>query len=137
MQRADVQAGYAATYTGIVHEGQIQLAERVTLPEGSMVYVLVPLSVDVNIARRKANRWLLEYVGNMLRANHPRFVRTQTHTLWRFGVFVTALSHAPLGPVGYVDVDATSSEVLTDEQAAEEIASHGERLECVPLSANN
>jgi hypothetical protein len=69
----------------------------------------------------------LENVGNMLRADHPHFVRTPTGTLWRFGAFVTASSHEPVGPVGYVDVDTASGEVLSDAQTAEEIAKRGER----------
>jgi hypothetical protein len=36
MQRADVQTGELAAYTGFVREGRIQLAETVTLPEGSL-----------------------------------------------------------------------------------------------------
>ncbi|MBN1873986.1 MAG: hypothetical protein JXA33_07135 [Anaerolineae bacterium] len=131
MQYTDVQTREAVTYTGFVREGHIQLAETVTLPEGSMVYVLVPVTVDVNAARRKATRWLLEHVGNMLRADQPHFVRTQTHAFWRFGVFVIALAHDPIGPVGYVDVSATNGDILTDEQTAEEIARHGECLECI------
>ncbi|MBN1487427.1 MAG: hypothetical protein JW981_07280 [Anaerolineae bacterium] len=137
MQRTGIQTGELAAYTGVVREGRIQLVETVTLPEGSMVYVLVPVAVDVNAARRKANRWLLENVGNMLRADHPLFVRLPNQTIWRFGAFVTASSHKPIGPVGYIDVDTVSGEVLADDQTAEEIATRGERLECIPLPADN
>jgi len=139
MQRADVQeTGQArnpsiAAYTGFVREGRIQLAEPAVLPEGSLVYVLVPVVVDAHIARRKANRWLLENVGNMMRADQPVFVRSQGRAVWRFGAFVTAISHPPVGPVGHVDVDAATGEVLADDHTAEEIASRGERLECISL----
>jgi hypothetical protein len=137
MQRVDVQTGELAAYTGFVREGRIQLAETVTLPEGSMVYVLIPVVVDVNTARRKANRWLLENVGVMLRADRPSFVRSATRPLWRFGAYVTAVSREPIGPVGYVEVDAVNGAVLADAQTAEEIAARGERLECLPLPADN
>jgi len=137
MQRVDVQTGGLAAYTGVVREGRIQLAETVTLPEGSMVYVLIPVVVDVNTARRKANRWLLENVGVMLRADRPSFVRSATRPLWRFGAYVTAASRDPVGPVGYVEVDAVNGAVLADAHTAEEIAIRGERLECLPLSADN
>jgi hypothetical protein len=78
MQHTEGQTGELATYTDVVREGQIQLAETVTLPEGSMVYILIPVAIDVNVTRRRANHWLLENVGNMLRADHPHFVRTLT-----------------------------------------------------------
>jgi hypothetical protein len=137
MQRVDVQTGGLAAYTGVVREGRIQLAETVTLPEGSMVYVLIPVVVDVATARRKANRWLLEHVGVMLRADRPTFVRSATRSLWRFGAYVTAASRELVGPVGYVEVDAANGAVLADAQTAEEIAARGERLECLTLPADN
>jgi hypothetical protein len=137
MQRVDVQTGELAAYTGFVREGRIQLAETVTLPEGSMVYVLIPVVVDMTTARRKANRWLLENVGVMLRADRPSFVRSSTRPLWRFGAYVTAASREPVGPVGYVEVDAVNGAVLADAQTAEEIATRGECLECLPLPADN
>ena len=86
--------------------------------------------VDAHAARRKANRWLLENVGNMMRADQPVFVRSRGRAAWRFGAFVTAILHPPVGPAGYVDVDAATGEVLADDHAAEEIASRGERLVC-------
>lgn len=58
-----------ATYIGVVREGQIRLAESITLPEGSQVYVVVPAVMDEHIARHKANRWLIENVGNMVMAD--------------------------------------------------------------------
>ena len=139
MQRVDVQRAEQvqnpsiAAYTGFVREGRIQLAEPADLPEGSLVYVLVPMVVDAHTAGRKANRWLLENVGNMMRADQPVFVRSRGRAAWRFGAFVTAISHPPIGPVGYLDVDVATGEVLADDHTAEEIASRGERLECIPL----
>ncbi|HOT91668.1 MAG TPA: hypothetical protein PLJ78_06640 [Anaerolineae bacterium] len=137
MQQTEVQAGGLTAYTGFVREGHIQLAETVTLPEGSMVYVLVPVTVDAITARRKANRWLLEHVGVMLRADRPTFVRSATRPLWRFGAYVTAVSREPVGPVGYVEVDAINGMVLADARTAEEIAARGERLECLPFPPDN
>jgi hypothetical protein len=98
-----------------------------------MLEVEEPMVVDAHAARRKANRWLLENVGNMMRADQPVFVRSRGRAAWRFGAFVTAISHPPIGPVGYVDVDVATGEVLADDHTAEEIASRGERLECIPL----
>ncbi len=133
----EAPTGSLAAYTGFVREGHIQLAEKVTLPEGSLVYVLIPPVIDVAVAQRKANRWLLDHVGTMLRADHPVFLRFPTHTVWRFAAFVTAATHAPIGPVGYVDIDATTGVVLANTHLAEEIAARGERLECIPLPTDN
>ena len=43
-----------------------------------------------------------------------------------FGAFVTAPSHEPIGPIGYVDVDATSGVVLTDKRVTQEMIARGE-----------
>ncbi len=53
-------------------------------------------------------------------------VRSATRPLWRFGAYVVAASRAPVGPVGYVEVDAVNGAVLADAHTAEEIAARGE-----------
>jgi len=126
-----------ATYLGIVREGQIHLVEPASLLEGSQVYVVVPHLVDVGAARRKANRWLIENVGNMVMADQASLVRAGERALWRFDAFVTAHSHAPWGPIGQVDVDAATGEVLADARRAEEMIRRGERVERAPLPADS
>ncbi|MCP4420773.1 MAG: hypothetical protein GY805_29540 [Chloroflexi bacterium] len=56
------------TYSGIVRQGKIELKDALAVPEGQQVYVVVP-QIDEQAARRKANRWLLDNVGNMLMAD--------------------------------------------------------------------
>ena len=85
----------------------------------------VRLAVDEYTARRKANRWLVERVGNMVMADHPILTQSEGQPVWRFDAFVTSLSHAPRGPIGYVDVDATTGDVLADDRAVEEMRQHG------------
>ena len=53
------------TYIGIVCEGRVEFETPVALPEGSQVVVL-PVKLDERIARRKANSWLAENVGNVV-----------------------------------------------------------------------
>ena len=85
----------------------------------------VRLAVDEYTARRKANRWLVERVGNMVMADHPILTQSEGQPIWRFDAFVTSLSHAPRGPIGYVDVDATTGKVLADNRAVEEMRQRG------------
>jgi hypothetical protein len=117
------------TYHGVVHAGHIQLEPGVDLPEGSQVYVIVagqePI-VEERMAQRKANRWLVEYVGNLLAAAEGRLIEADGRILWRFGAFITGRGHRPRGPIGYVDVDAHSGKVLATEHQANEMIAHGE-----------
>jgi hypothetical protein len=124
------------TFIGIVQQdGHIHLTEPAKLPEGSLVYVVVPAALDVHAARRRANRWLMDHVGDMVMANQPAFTKTDERAIWRFGAFVTALRKQPQGPIGYVDVDASTGQVLTDTVAAQEMITRGKQVELDPLPA--
>ena len=116
------------TYRGVIQEGRIHLTDA-SLPEGAQVLVTVIPFTDERYARRKANRWLAEYVGDMVLADHPLLTHSGEHQVWRFGAYVTSLQRDPFGPVGYVDIDAETGAVLMDETTAEEIAQRGEQLE--------
>jgi len=96
-------------------------------------YVTILPGVDEQSARRKANRWLAENVGDMVMADQGRIDLVGDRRVWRFSAFVTALSREPFGPIGYIDVDAETGIVLTDNRLAEEIAQRGGRLERAPL----
>ena len=117
------------TFQGVVREGRIQITPTTQLPEGSHVYLLVtgpePL-LDEQVARRKATRWLVENVGNMLVADEGRLLEGEGQIIWRFGAFITGRGHRPRGPIGYTDVDAHTGEFLSTEQQAEELKAHGE-----------
>jgi hypothetical protein len=117
------------TYQGIIREGQIQVASPANLPEGSHVYVIVagkePV-IEEKLAQRKATRWLVEYVGNMLTADEGRLVETNGNIVWRFGAFITGPGHKPLGPIGYVDIEAHSGVIFATEEHADQMITHGE-----------
>ena len=95
----------------------------------------VRLAVNEHAACRKANRWLVEQVGNMVMADQPLLTQSGDRPVWRFGAFVTSLFHAPRGPIGHLDVDATTGNVLADDCAAEEMRRRGESLGRPPLPA--
>lgn len=125
------------TYEGVIREGRVQLVIETPLPEGTPVLVTVLPRIDERRARRKANRWLADYVGDMVMADHPHLMYNGQCSVWRFGAYVTSLQRDPFGPVGYVEVDAETGVVLADDQTAEEMARRGEHLERPPLSAGN
>lgn len=125
------------TYEGTIRHGKVRLPADATLPEGARVHVTILPGVDEQSARRKANRWLAENVGDMVMADQGWMDQADERRVWRFGAFVTALSREPFGPIGYVDIDADTGAVLADNTIAEEIARHGERLERAPLPSRH
>lgn len=108
------------TFLGIVRNGKIEPTTPVELLEGSEVYVIVPTGITLHVAKRKANGWLVGYVGNMLSADHGLLIQVgnpeSPEWVWRFEVFITSLAHEPWGPIGTVDINATSGVILNDEQ---------------------
>lgn len=118
-------------YEGIVHRGRIELSEAPELPEGSHVVVILtgslPLVEEV-AARRKANGWLVEYVGNMLAADEGRLMEQDGRPLWRFGAYLTGRGHPPLGPIGHVDVDAYRGELIPDDNQAQRLVINAKAL---------
>ena len=71
-------------------------------------------------ARREANFWLLENIGNLLRAETPELVLGE-RLVWRVDIVLTSPSQGRVGVVGRLEIDATTGEVLADETVAEEI----------------
>lgn len=53
--------------------------------------------------------------------------------MWHLAAFVTSPTQQPFGPIGYLDVDTATGQVLADAQAAEELIQRGQRLEHAPL----
>jgi hypothetical protein len=115
-----------STYPGVVIKGQIQSSAADELPEGSQVVILSADTwdesalIDPHIARRKANGWLVSNVGSVL-AQQPQLRQENGRLLWRFKAFLATKGHPLRGPVGFVDVDAYTGEILTDEAIAQTI----------------
>jgi hypothetical protein len=122
------------TFEGIVQQGRIRLSPGARLPDGAKVYVTWVPGVDERRARRKANRWLGENIGDKIMAAEGTLTRLGDRQVWRFGVFVTFTARDPFGPIGYVYVDADVGDVLLDDAAIEEMIQRGENLERAPLS---
>lgn len=121
------------TYQGTIRHGRIQLTEAAELPEGSQVIVSVvderdqATLLDPHIARRKANGWLVTHVGSVL-AQQPQLQQVEARLVWRFKAFLAVQGHPPRGPVGYVNIDAYTGEVLTGENVAAEIIANAKAI---------
>jgi len=122
-----------STYEGVVQQGRIRLPASVVMPEGARVYVTIVPGLDERAARRRANAWLGERVGDKVMADEARLVRAGERQVWHFGAVVTFTSREPFGPIGYVDVEAASGDILSSDAEAEEMIQRGERLERAPL----
>jgi hypothetical protein len=92
------------------------------------------LAVDEQTARRRANGWLVTWVGNMVMADQARMTYVDERPVWRFGAFLTSLSYPPRGPIGTVDVDANTGDILNTEDDVEAMQRAGEALGRSPSS---
>jgi hypothetical protein len=100
---------------------------RVVMPvatedlSASRLQVSVHLQTEViapEAARRHANVWLLEHVGNLLRAQTPELVLGE-RLRWRVDVVLTNPETGRVGQVGRIEMDAETNEVLADETTIE------------------
>jgi hypothetical protein len=118
------------------------MVELLDIEPGTPITVLViPVSmtvptVDASMARRKANGWLADHVGHLVMGKNPRMISDGKRTWWRVEAYVTNVYRKPFGPIGFVDVDATTGEVLSDDTVARELEHYGTHLERHPLFVN-
>lgn len=116
-------------YMGVIREGRVEFETPVALPEGSQV-VVFSAKLDERIARRKANTWLAEHVGNVVGTEKQGVLRqTGQQAVWRFEAFVTGVTYiTPLGPLGQVEVDANTGQILSTPQIAQELINRAKEL---------
>ena len=108
------------------------VADRVNR-DAPRIRVSVNLQAEVlspAIARRKANVWLLETVGNLLGAENPELVLDDASTplrpLWRCDVVLGLPSVATPGAgdrylIGKIAVDAVTGKIVDPERCAAEL----------------
>jgi hypothetical protein len=120
-------------YIGVIREGRVEFETPVALPEGSQV-VVFPAKLDERTARRKVNTWLAENVGNVVGTEKLGvLLQTGNQAFWRFEVFVTGVTYTtPMGPLGQVDVDANTGQVLSNQQIAQEMIRRAQELASLP-----
>lgn len=83
--------------------------------------------LDPEVARRKANVWLLLYAGNLLRADYPELILDKD-LLWRYTVVLTSPQGGNVGRIGQICVQATTGEVLGSEALSQELIANAEAL---------
>ena len=99
-------------------------------PSASRLQISVHVQTDVvapEIARRRANAWLLEHAGNLLRAEAPELILGEP-LVWRVDVVLTNPEVGVVGSVGRIEVDAATGEVLAGTTAAEELIANAYAL---------
>ena len=84
--------------------------------------------IDPEVARRKANGWLLDNAGNLLAAVTPELLLGE-QLQWRFDVVLGVPDLAAPGQgttqrIGQITVDAISGEVMTAPELAAELQRH-------------
>lgn len=86
--------------------------ENLTIPERGVLELDFKQSIEIKVtaeeARRKVNRWLLEYVSYMMHADPPTLVVDRKRAVWRVPAIFTASPTGVVGTVGLVDVDVDS-----------------------------
>jgi len=83
--------------------------------------------LDSEVARRKANVWLLMYAGNLLRADYPELIIDQD-LMWRYDVLLTSPGHGTVGKLGQIRVHAVTGEVLAHESFGDELIANAEAI---------
>jgi hypothetical protein len=115
------------TFTGKLNKGKVELSSPIDLPDGSEVYVVAQVGVEKQVAQRKANGWLVDRVGNMVMAGDGQLMQNDGKWVWRFSAYLTSLAHEPYGPIGEVDVDANTGDILNNQETIEMMYARSER----------
>lgn len=115
-----------ATYPALVRNGKIEPLAPLALPEGSTVYLIVQPEIDKRTAHRRATGWLMDHVGNLVGADDGVLVQKDNRWIWQFNAYLTSLSQARRGPIGQVELDADTGELLTDQSTVEAMYARGQ-----------
>jgi hypothetical protein len=88
--------------------------------------------LDPQVARRKANTWLLMNAGNLLGAENPELILDDT-LLWRFDVRLTVprLDRPGTGVVnriGQIHLDAVTGEVMAADTLVDDLRAAADAL---------
>jgi hypothetical protein len=122
----------ASTYIGTIRNGKVEFERPLTLPEGSQVRVTLSTVLSEQQAAGKANIWLAHHVGDAVGVRQGTLVQIEDQTLWRFEAFITRVHFEPIGPIGQLDVDADTGDVLTSSETTEAMIDRGRQLASAP-----
>ena len=120
------------TYFGTVRNGKVEFEPPLSLPEGSQVRITLAPVLSERQAAGKANVWLANHVGDAVGAMNGALVQLEERTVWQFEAFITGLHIDPIGPIGQIEVDADTGEVLSSPETAEAMIDRGRHLAPAP-----
>jgi len=81
---------------------------------------ITPVAATAEEARRKVNRWLLDYVSYMMHAEAPTLVIGGQQAVWRVPAIFTSPQVGTVGTVGYVDVDVRTAQANNTAECGEQ-----------------
>jgi len=100
----------------------------VSVAEPQRLSIVIEIDADVCVsaieAQREVTVWLLDNVGHLAMADVPRLVIGH-RTVWRVPVMLSSPTRSPIGPVGYMEVDAYTGAVLASSDTAEMLIHDG------------
>ncbi|MEZ4732191.1 MAG: hypothetical protein R3E79_34165 [Caldilineaceae bacterium] len=99
--------------------------ENLTIPKRGVLELDLKQSIEIKVtaeeARRKVNRWLMDYVSYMMHADPPTLVVDHERAVWRVPAIFTAPQVGVIGTVGLVDVDVRSGVMDSTDERIEQI----------------
>ena len=79
------------------------------------------------VARRKANVWLLDNAGNLLGARNAELLIDET-VRWRFEVILTSPGRGVIGVIGKICMDAVTGEAIVTEDLVPGFRKNADKL---------
>jgi len=99
--------------------------ENLTIPERGVLDIYIKQSIEIKVsaeeARRKVNRWLLDYVSYMMHADPPTLVVDGREAVWRVPAILTNSRVGDVGVAGTVDVDVHTGQMDNTTTRIEQI----------------
>lgn len=99
--------------------------ENLNIPERGVLELDFKQSIEIKVtaeeARRKVNRWLLEYVSYMMHADPPTLVVDGHQATWRVPAILTNSRVGDVGVVGTVDVDVYTGRMDDSQEHIKQI----------------
>ena len=121
----DVAADFAAWLTAILQDNW-----------GMIIDSSPHVQVTAAYARRKVNRLTLDRVSYLLLAGKPTLIYAD-RWYWRVPIDLTFPSLGRVGCVGEIDVDATSGQIESNDEALAQIAQTADYLAQKVLESNS
>src|SRR5712692_4013718 len=102
-----------------------------SLPQGATVAIRVEITAQVNItafvARQKVTRFVVTEVSTQLLGDTPQ-LSVGERLCWSVPVVLTSPARGVVGKVGEISVDATTGELLVEQDTAQRMSDDADRL---------